>query len=73
MNGPSEAAGTIDLAGDVPFNFEETFRTRYGRIARVIASVVRDPARAEELAVEVFLKVVAKPSSSRCEGRRLAL
>lgn len=32
------------------------FHAQYGRIARVIASIIRDPGRAEELAVEVFLK-----------------
>ncbi len=44
-------------AGAAPFDFEATFRAQYGRIARVIARVVRNPARAEELAVEVFLKL----------------
>lgn len=32
------------------------FRAHYGRVARVIGRVVRDQARAEELAVEVFVK-----------------
>lgn len=32
------------------------FRAHYGRIARVIGRVVRDQARAEELAVDVFVK-----------------
>lgn len=41
----------------VPFNIETAFRTHYGRVARIIARVVRDHARAEELAVEVFLKL----------------
>jgi len=36
-------------------DLEAVFHAQYGRIARVIASVIRDPARAEELAVEVFL------------------
>ena len=40
-----------------PFNIETAFRTHYGRVARIIARVVRDHARAEELAVEVFLKL----------------
>jgi RNA polymerase sigma-70 factor (ECF subfamily) len=44
-------------ADEAPFDFETTFSANYGRIARVIARVVRDPARAEELAVEVFLKL----------------
>src|ERR1051326_1478264 len=35
---------------------EAVFHAQYGRVARIVASVIRDPARAEELAVEVFLK-----------------
>ena len=35
---------------------ERIFRTHYTRLARVIAKVIRDPARAEELAVEVCLR-----------------
>lgn len=35
---------------------ERIFRAHYARLARVIAKVIRDPARAEELAVEVCLK-----------------
>jgi RNA polymerase sigma factor (sigma-70 family) len=38
-------------------DLETLFGEHYGRIAGVIARVVRDPARAEELAVEVFLKL----------------
>jgi RNA polymerase sigma-70 factor (ECF subfamily) len=36
--------------------FEAVFFTHYGRIARVIIRVVNDPARAEEIAAEVFWK-----------------
>ena len=39
------------------------FLAQYPRIARVIASVIQDPARAEEIAVEVFLKWSAKPAA----------
>lgn len=35
---------------------EAVFLKHYERVARVIARVIRDPGRAEELAVEVFLK-----------------
>ena len=38
------------------FDFETAFHAHYGRIARVIARVIRDPGRAEELAVEVLWK-----------------
>lgn len=39
---------------------ERIFRTHYASLARVIAKVIRDPARAEELAVEVCLKWTAR-------------
>ena len=44
-------------------DFEATFRAQYARVARVIARVVKDHARAEELAVEVFLKFWRSPSA----------
>jgi len=43
-------------SGEARPDIETVFRAQYERIARVIARVLRDPARAEELAVEVFLK-----------------
>jgi len=56
VNAPTEAiAGMKPI--DVRFDLEAIFRAQYERMARVIASVVRDPGRAEELAVEVFLKL----------------
>jgi RNA polymerase sigma-70 factor, ECF subfamily len=45
------------------FDFEATFRAQYQRIARVIGRVVKDRARAEELAVEVFLKFWRTPAA----------
>jgi RNA polymerase sigma factor (sigma-70 family) len=39
------------------FDIETLFRTHYARIVRIIGRVVRDRARAEELAGEVFLKL----------------
>lgn len=39
------------------FDFEVFFHERYDRITRVVARVVRDPARAEEIAVEAFWKL----------------
>jgi RNA polymerase sigma-70 factor (ECF subfamily) len=55
---------------DQAFDFESTFRAQYDRIARVIARVVKDRARAEELAVEVFLKFWRSPSAhgEKAEG-----
>jgi RNA polymerase sigma factor (sigma-70 family) len=45
------------------FDLETIFHAQYQRIARVIASVIRDPARAEEIAVEVFLKWSRSPTA----------
>ena len=39
------------------------FRAHYERIARVIGRVIFDQARAEELAVEVFLKWWRNPTA----------
>jgi RNA polymerase sigma-70 factor (ECF subfamily) len=39
------------------FDLDALFRAEYARVARIIARVVRDAAGAEELAVEVFLKL----------------
>jgi RNA polymerase sigma-70 factor (ECF subfamily) len=43
-------------ANDGSADLEAVFKAQYQRIARVIAGVIRDHARAQELAVEVFLK-----------------
>jgi len=60
VNASSEAvieatpqAASLDL--------EALFRAQFDRIARIVARVVRDPARAEELAVEAFVKLWRKP------------
>src|SRR6266699_2258686 len=45
------------------FDFELVFRAHYSGIARVIVRVVRDPARAEELAAEVFWKLSRTPKA----------
>jgi RNA polymerase sigma-70 factor, ECF subfamily len=62
VNAPSEAVAAFP-AEESPFDFDATFRAQYPRIARVIARVVRDRARAEELAVEVFLKLWRHPQA----------
>lgn len=56
VNATSEAVAGM-AANEAPFDIEIVFRAQYERIARVIARVVGNPARAEELAVEVFLKL----------------
>ena len=69
VNAPSEFAGGME-AGDQAFDFEATFRAQYEHVARVIARVVKDRARAEELAVEVFLKFWRSPRAhgEKAEG-----
>jgi RNA polymerase sigma-70 factor (ECF subfamily) len=65
VNAPGKAieAGTTDDA----FDFEIFFHVHYERIARVIVRVVRDPARAEEIAVEVFWKFWRDPRLARSD------
>lgn len=57
-------------SGEARFDLETVFAAQYVRVARVIAKVTRDPARAEELAVEVFLKWSRNPQAqgARSEG-----
>lgn len=63
VNVRTEAVPAIATAEREPFDFEAVFRSEYPRIARVIARVVRDHARAEDLAVEVFLKLWRSPKA----------
>jgi RNA polymerase sigma-70 factor, ECF subfamily len=46
-----------------PEGLDAIFRAHYERIARVIGRVIHDQARAEELAVEVFLKWWRNPQA----------
>ncbi len=62
MDAPSEAIDRLDAA-DRRVDFDAVFQAQYARIARAIARVIRDPARAEELAVEVFLKWSRHPAA----------
>jgi RNA polymerase sigma-70 factor, ECF subfamily len=48
-------------ADDAPFDIEMVFRVQYSRVTRIIGRVVGNRARAEELAVEVFLRLWQKP------------
>ena len=48
---------------EAEFDFESFFRDRYQRIARAVARVVGDPARAEDLAVEAFWKLWRTPQA----------
>lgn len=40
------------------FDFETVFQANYVRIARVISRIIKDSARAEDLSVEVFQKLL---------------
>jgi RNA polymerase sigma-70 factor, ECF subfamily len=62
VNAPSEAVADVNTR-EVQFDLEAIFRAQYPRIARVIARVVRDRSCAEELAVEVFLKLWRHPQA----------
>jgi RNA polymerase sigma factor (sigma-70 family) len=55
MNARSEAIAEAATPPDYP-EFGPVFRMHYPRIARVIARIVTDPGRAEELAADVFWK-----------------
>ena len=50
------------------FDIESLFRARFDRVARVIARVVRDPARAEELAVEAFVRLWRTPQAHTAQA-----
>lgn len=49
--------------GTTPDTLDSIFRAHYERVARVIGRVIHDQARAEELAVEVFLKWWRNPQA----------
>jgi RNA polymerase sigma factor (sigma-70 family) len=46
-----------------PFDFDAVFHSEYARVARVIARIVRDSARAEDLAVDTFWKLWRTPAA----------
>jgi RNA polymerase sigma-70 factor (ECF subfamily) len=54
---------TADAASEAAVDLDSLFRAQFARIARVIARVTRDPSRAEELAVDVFLKWSRTPKA----------
>ena len=63
MSTSGGAVGTIRDTGlaDSPFDFDGLFRTQYGRVTSIVSRVVRDPGRAEELAVDAFLRLWRTP------------
>jgi RNA polymerase sigma-70 factor, ECF subfamily len=65
----SEAVFDVDPT-DTRAETERIFRKHYASLARVIAKVIADPARAEELAVEVCLKWSAARRAPSEDGER---
>ena len=52
QNGGGERSLYVNATDEI----ERLLEAEYARVARLIARVIRDPGRAEELAVEVFLR-----------------
>ena len=52
-----------DVTDKASFDFETFFSVHYGRVAGIIARVVRDPSRAEDLAVDVFWRLWRSPKA----------
>jgi RNA polymerase sigma-70 factor, ECF subfamily len=69
VDASSDFAIVKDAAAGSGFDFEAVFRDDYRAITRLIARVVRDPGRAEELAVETFWRLW-KTSSAHGESAR---
>jgi len=65
----SELAIVKNAATADGFDFEAVFREDYRAVTRLIARVVRDSGRAEELAVETFWRLWKTPSA-HCESAR---
>jgi RNA polymerase sigma-70 factor (ECF subfamily) len=63
VTAPSEAILEAATSPAAPFDIESLFRARFDRVARVVARVVRDPARSEELAVEAFVRLWRTPQA----------
>lgn len=67
----AQSEAVVETDSDVArFDLETIFVAQYGRVARLIARIIRDPGRAEELAVEIFLKWSRTPraQSSKAEA-----
>jgi len=53
----SDLAFAKDASASTAFDFEAVFADHYAAIVRLVARVVRDPSRAEELAVDAFCRL----------------
>lgn len=63
MNSGSEVLEEGATRPHLPSTFEPVFEAFYERTARLIARIVRDPSRAEELAGDVFWKLWRNPQA----------
>ncbi|MEO7191640.1 MAG: sigma-70 family RNA polymerase sigma factor [Vicinamibacterales bacterium] len=52
----------------MPADFETLFRLNYAQVARAVARIIGDPARAEELAVEAFWRLSRRPEAQTGQG-----
>jgi RNA polymerase sigma-70 factor, ECF subfamily len=61
---PSDAAQATSAPIEAAaFDFEAVFGAEYDRVARAVARIIRDPARAEDLAVEAFWRLWNTPAA----------
>lgn len=56
-------AAADDQTAPAEFDLEAEFRAHYARVTHVITRVVNNPARAEELAVDVFMRLSREPNA----------
>lgn len=63
VDAPIEVAAKANASAT--WDLDRLFVAQYERLARLIARIVRDHGRAEELAVEVFLKLWESPQARR--------
>ena len=61
MHAQTDLPASAAAALDAPFDFDATFTANYRRIARVLVRIVGDPARAEDLAVDTFSRLLTHP------------
>jgi RNA polymerase sigma-70 factor (ECF subfamily) len=69
VDASSELAIVKNAAAMDGFDFEAVFREDYRAVTRLIARVVRDSGRAEELAVETFWRLWRTPSAQGDSAR----
>ena len=64
MQAPSDVAALPkEGAAAYTFDFDALFASDYGRISRLVARVIRDTSRAEDLAVEAFWRLWKTPGA----------